>query len=104
MALRRLAVVAFALSIPAALSGNVQVPNLTLPPDAAANKQAVKDAFVSAYSTYTKYAYGHDDLEPVSESYVDDYYGWGATIADAMDTMIVMGLTVNAFKSAIKIV
>lgn len=35
-----------------------------------------------------KYAWGHDDLLPVSESYSDDLDGWGASIVDALDTMV----------------
>ena len=35
-----------------------------------------------------KYAYPHDDLTPVSMSYVDSYGGWGASVVDAMTTMV----------------
>lgn len=35
-----------------------------------------------------KYAWGHDDLSPVSLTYSDPFQGWGASIADALDTMV----------------
>jgi mannosyl-oligosaccharide alpha-1,2-mannosidase len=97
MALRRVAFVAltfFTITL-AALAANVQKPNIILPPTAEADRNAVTNAFVTAYSTYHKYAFGHDDLEPVSMSYDNSRNGWGATIFDAMDTMLVMGLMVN---------
>ncbi|KAF9078695.1 glycoside hydrolase family 47 protein [Rhodocollybia butyracea] len=53
----------------------------------------VKQIFVNSYSAYEQYAYGHDDLNPVSESAQDDRNGFGATIFDAMTTMYIMGLT-----------
>jgi mannosyl-oligosaccharide alpha-1,2-mannosidase len=77
------------------LAANVQKPDIILPPTAEADRKAVKNAFVTAYTTYRKYAFGHDDLEPVAMSYDNSRNGWGATIFDAMDTMLVMGLMVN---------
>jgi mannosyl-oligosaccharide alpha-1,2-mannosidase len=37
---------------------------------------------------YRKYAWGYDDLLPISESYFDGRNGWGASIADALGTMV----------------
>jgi mannosyl-oligosaccharide alpha-1,2-mannosidase len=90
----RVIVVALALS-GFTLAANVQSPSIVLPPTAEADRNAVKDAFVTAYNTYRKYAFGHDDLEPISLSYYDSRNGWGATIFDAMDTMLVIGLEVT---------
>ncbi|KAF8342750.1 glycoside hydrolase family 47 protein [Cantharellus anzutake] len=73
-------------------AGKIQAPGLTLPPDAAANAASVKAAFKSAFRDYATYAYGHDDLAPLSKSYVDSRNGWGATIVDALGTMKIMGL------------
>jgi len=42
--------------------GLVQKPGLQLPPSAAASKQQVKKIFTDAFSAYTKFAFGHDDL------------------------------------------
>ncbi|OJA21379.1 hypothetical protein AZE42_09397 [Rhizopogon vesiculosus] len=67
----------------------VQKSCLELPDSAAAHKEAVKDLFVTSYEAYQTYAWGHDDLLPVSESYTDGRNGWGASIADAMSTMLI---------------
>ncbi|KAF8837975.1 glycoside hydrolase family 47 protein [Paxillus ammoniavirescens] len=69
----------------------VQKQNLTLPEGADTQREAVVDIFVNSYEAYMKYAWGHDDLLPVSESYTDGRNGWGASIADAMSTMWIMG-------------
>ncbi|MEP6568165.1 MAG: glycoside hydrolase family 47 protein [Acidobacteriota bacterium] len=53
----------------------------------------VRTEFLHAWNGYKKYAWGHDDLKPLSKSYHD----WYAepllmTPVDALDTMIIMGL------------
>ena len=40
------------------------------------------------HSLCRKYAWGHDDLLPVTESYQDGLNGWGASISDALGTMV----------------
>lgn len=35
-----------------------------------------------------KFAFGHDDLEPISETFTDGRNGWGASVVDAMTTMV----------------
>jgi ER degradation enhancer, mannosidase alpha-like 2 len=54
--------------------------------------ERVKAEFWHAWSGYKKYAWGHDDLKPLSKTYKD----WYAetllmTPVDALDTMILMG-------------
>src|SRR6266576_1296254 len=54
---------------------------------------AVRAEFLHAWNGYKKYAWGHDDLKPLSKSYHD----WYAepllmTPLDALDTMILMGM------------
>ncbi|KAG1812358.1 glycoside hydrolase family 47 protein [Suillus variegatus] len=71
----------------------VQKSDLQLPPSASFHQATVKELFVTSYEAYQEYAWGHDDLLPVSESYFDGRNGWGASIADAMGTMWIMGLT-----------
>lgn len=46
-----------------------------------------------AWYAYVKHAFGHDELLPLSASYQDNWYGWGVTIVDGIDTAIVMNLT-----------
>ena len=52
----------------------------------------VRSEFLHAWNGYKKYAWGHDDLKPLSKTYHD----WYAepllmTPVDALDTMILMG-------------
>lgn len=48
-------------------------------------------AFKHAWSAYKKYAWGHDELRPISRSW-NDWFGIGLTIVDSLDTMFIMGL------------
>src|SRR5712664_2679704 len=55
--------------------------------------EQVRAEFLHAWNSYKKYAWGHDDLKPLSKTYHD----WYAepllmTPVDALDTMILMGL------------
>ncbi|XP_042048071.1 mannosyl-oligosaccharide 1,2-alpha-mannosidase MNS1-like [Salvia splendens] len=52
----------------------------------------VKDAMIHAWSSYEKYAWGHDELQPQTKNGVDSFGGLGATLVDALDTLYIMGL------------
>jgi hypothetical protein len=53
----------------------------------------VRREFLHAWNDYKKYAWGHDDLKPLSKSYHDWYTEpLLMTPVDALDTMILMGL------------
>lgn len=54
---------------------------------------AVKEAYTFAWDAYSKYANGMDELQPLNASGTNDWYGWGVTVVDAIDTAIVMNLT-----------
>ncbi|VDO72951.1 unnamed protein product [Haemonchus placei] len=54
-------------------------------------QKAVVDAFKHAWEGYRKYAWGHDQLKPISGGY-SDWFDTGLTIVDALDTAIIMGL------------
>jgi mannosidase alpha-like ER degradation enhancer 2 len=58
---------------------------------------AVRREFVHAWSGYKRYAWGHDELLPLSKGY-HDWYGHSLlmTPVDALDTMILMGLADDA--------
>ena len=65
-------------------------------PRAALYRQ-VRSEFLHAWNGYKQYAWGHDDLKPLSKTYHD----WYAepllmTPVDALDTMILMGLNNEA--------
>ncbi|HEV8367139.1 MAG TPA: glycoside hydrolase family 47 protein [Pyrinomonadaceae bacterium] len=53
----------------------------------------VKTEFLHAWNGYKKYAWGHDDLKPLSKTY-HDWYAQPLlmTPVDALDTMMLMGL------------
>ena len=57
----------------------------------------VKAEFLHAWNGYEKYAWGHDDLKPLSKSY-HDWYSEPLlmTPVDSLDTMIIMGFKKEA--------
>ncbi|XP_049751783.1 endoplasmic reticulum mannosyl-oligosaccharide 1,2-alpha-mannosidase isoform X1 [Elephas maximus indicus] len=65
----------------------------TLKVSAPPNKRqkAVVDAFRHAWKGYRKYAWGHDELRPLSKSF-GEWFGLGLTLVDALDTMWILGL------------
>lgn len=59
--------------------------------------EKVKQAFLHAWNAYKKYAWGQDQLKPLSKSYRNWYdESLLMTPVDAFDTMILMGLTEEA--------
>ncbi|KAF5204870.1 Mannosyl-oligosaccharide 1,2-alpha-mannosidase MNS3 [Thalictrum thalictroides] len=56
-----------------------------------ARQDKVKEAFIHAWSGYTKYAMGYDELMPLSQRGTDGLGGLGATVVDALDTAMIMG-------------
>lgn len=54
-------------------------------------QHAVVEAFRHAWKGYKSYAWGHDNLKPVSRTF-SDWFGIGLTIVDSLDTMLIMGL------------
>ncbi|KAN0059600.1 hypothetical protein ACQY0O_008167 [Thecaphora frezii] len=55
-------------------------------------QRLVRNAFLHAWEGYKMYAWGHDELRPVIKMAQDNFNGWGATIVDALDTLLVMDL------------
>ncbi|KAJ2000890.1 hypothetical protein GGI04_003967 [Coemansia thaxteri] len=55
-------------------------------------RAAVRDAMRHAWSGYHTYAFGHDELQPVSNKPNDKWGGWGVTLIDALDTLYIMEL------------
>src|SRR5438270_7621088 len=59
----------------------------------------VRSEFLYAWNAYKKYAWGHDELKPLSNSYRDWHSGTLLmTPVDALDTMMLMGLKDEALK------
>lgn len=55
-------------------------------------QENVKKAFIHAWSGYKRYAMGFDELMPLSKQGVDGLGGLGATVVDALDTAMIMGV------------
>src|SRR5215469_14454069 len=68
--------------------------------ETAAMATQVRAEFLHAWNAYKQYAWGHDELKPLSRSY-RDWYGVPLlmTPVDALDTLILMGLTDEADKT-----
>ncbi|KLT38348.1 seven-hairpin glycosidase [Cutaneotrichosporon oleaginosum] len=57
-----------------------------------ARRNAVKRGFMYAWQKYKDYAWGHDEVKPVTRQVSDPFNGWGASIIDTLDTLLIMGL------------
>lgn len=55
-------------------------------------QKKVREAFIHAWSGYKQYAMGFDELMPLSKRGVDGLGGLGATVVDALDTAMIMGI------------
>lgn len=82
------------ISMPSAVrAGTVQLPGLTVPASAVADRALVVQIFNESYGAYRKFAFSHDEVAPLTQTPLDPLNGWGASIVDALDTMYIMGLT-----------
>jgi hypothetical protein len=65
-------------------------------------KNQIKKEFKFAWDNYKKYAWGHDELLPLTKSY-RDWYGepLAITIIDSLDSLYLMGFK-DEFESALK--
>ena len=63
-------------------------------------QEKIVEAFLHAWTGYKQYAWGHDELKPLSKGW-REWFGVGLTIVDSLDTMWMMGLkegTLHAFQ------
>ena len=58
-------------------------------------------AYMHAWNAYKRYAWGHDELKPVSHGW-QEWFGIGLTIVDSLDTMWIMGLKDGTKRSVFK--
>jgi len=63
-------------------------------------RAAVKKTFEKCWDSYRSYAWGYDELMPVTLAGIDPYSGWGATLVDPLDTLWIMGM-VDDFEQAV---
>ncbi|XP_050084037.1 endoplasmic reticulum mannosyl-oligosaccharide 1,2-alpha-mannosidase isoform X1 [Anopheles aquasalis] len=54
-------------------------------------QRAVVEAFKHSWKGYKEYAWGHDNLKPISMGF-SDWFGLGLTIVDSLDTLYIMDL------------
>lgn len=54
-------------------------------------QEAIVAAFKHSWDGYKKYAWGHDNVKPMSKRY-HEWFGLGLTIVDSLDTIYIMGL------------
>ncbi|KAF7556215.1 hypothetical protein G7046_g6359 [Stylonectria norvegica] len=57
-----------------------------------ARRAAVKKAFVKSWDAYKLYAWGQDELMPLSGKGKQSFSGWSAQLVDALDTLWIMDL------------
>lgn len=66
-------------------------------PPANDKQAAVVGMLQHAWTGYTKYAWGHDHLRPITQTH-HDWFGLGLTIVDGLDTLWILGLTDGKLK------
>lgn len=54
--------------------------------------EQVKESMCHFWRAYRRYAFGHDELKPLSKSYRDNWGHIGLTLVDSLDTLWLMGL------------
>ncbi|KAJ5216978.1 Class I alpha-mannosidase [Penicillium chermesinum] len=64
-------------------------------------KDAVKETFMHAWNGYKDRAWLRDEVSPQSGRFVDSFSGWGATLVDSLDSLVIMGLE-DEFKLALE--
>ncbi|PWA03708.1 hypothetical protein BB558_000122 [Smittium angustum] len=62
-------------------------------------RQAIKNAMVHAWNGYSTYAFGKDELLPVTNGWKNNWGGWGVTLIDSLDTLYMMDMH-DDFKKA----
>lgn len=60
--------------------------------------EAVREALRHAWQGYERFAFGFDELQPVSMKGLDSFGGLGATIIDALDTLWMLGFKDEFFR------
>ncbi|HET6654713.1 MAG TPA: glycoside hydrolase family 47 protein [Gammaproteobacteria bacterium] len=89
-----------ALILLLALLTPIAAPAAETPVDTAAMAARVKAEFLHAWKNYERYAWGHDELKPLSKKPYD-WYGQSLmmTPVDALDTLVLMGFKQEADKA-----
>jgi len=62
---------------------------------------AVKSSFLHSWEGYKKYAWGHDEIKPITGAFKDPFGGWAATLVDSLDTLWLLEMK-DEFDKAVK--
>ncbi|KAI4867755.1 glycoside hydrolase family 47 protein [Hypoxylon rubiginosum] len=62
---------------------------------------AIEDSFKHSWNGYKKYAWGHDEIKPITGKHKDPFGGWSATLVDSLDSLWLLGLKED-FELAVK--
>ena len=62
-------------------------------------KENIKDGMKHAWKGYKTYAWGMDEVKPISKQGSDPWGGMGVTLIDSLDTLWLMGM-VDEFQEA----
>ncbi|CEL09229.1 Putative Mannosyl-oligosaccharide 1,2-alpha-mannosidase IB [Aspergillus calidoustus] len=57
-----------------------------------ARQQRIKETFLKGWHSYETRAWKTDELQPISGLWRNTFGGWGATLVDNLDTLLIMGL------------
>lgn len=57
-----------------------------------ARRNAVKETFLHSWNGYKKHAWLRDEVSPQTGGFKDTFSGWGATLVDSLDALLIMGL------------
>ncbi|KAL4422458.1 hypothetical protein ABPG75_008655 [Micractinium tetrahymenae] len=60
--------------------------------EVARRREAIKAAMLHAWRGYERYAWGQDELCPLTKAGKNSFGGLGATVVDSLDTLYMMGL------------
>ncbi|GKT82162.1 glycoside hydrolase family 47 protein [Colletotrichum tofieldiae] len=66
-------------------------------------RQAVRDVFLKSWTSYKEYAWGFDELAPVTARGKNTFGGYAATLVDSLDTLWIMGLR-DDFDAALSVI
>ncbi|KAL4965819.1 glycoside hydrolase family 47 protein [Aspergillus stella-maris] len=55
-------------------------------------QNAIRETFQRAWRSYENHAWKADELRPITGGHKNTFGGWGATLVDNLDTLLIMGL------------
>ncbi|KAI9037907.1 glycoside hydrolase family 47 protein [Aspergillus affinis] len=64
-------------------------------------QNAVKEAFKHAWKGYREHAWLRDEVSPLSGNFRETFAGWGATLVDSLDSLVILGMQ-HEFEEALE--